>query len=122
MCGSFQLNFSVSKKFEPRVRAITERWKNDESAASMSNEICAAILERDNAQNLAGFVMPRLDEPTIDLAKLYTQGKISTDKALEILDTLDDYDEIRKRLRKAVAVHSAAESERERKKVKPATN
>lgn len=119
MCGAPTITFSVSRKYMPRVWPIWSQWGKEGSA---SREACAAFIDRANAQALFGFVYPRLNDPSIDMVKLYKDGKMSKKDAIEILTRWEEHEEQIKALRRAITMDEEVEESKRRAARKVGTN
>lgn len=100
-------HFYISKAFQAKVEVAKEAWRNGKDVFSV--EVCAAIIERHSLQQVRGFVMPRLDQPAIDLASLLTEGKISAKEGHEILAAMEQHELQCRKLKSVLAIAAEAE-------------
>ena len=99
-------NFYVSKPFQAKMEVVMEAWRNGKDVFSV--EVCSAIIERYDRQQVRGFVMPTLDQPAIDLASLLADGKISVKEGHQIVTAMEQH--IRQYKRLKIALSAAEEN------------
>lgn len=99
---------------EDAVKAFSVKatsLETDEEKSSVSAEICAAIVDRHHSLKIKGYLIPRLNQPSINVASLLESGLMSPDDARKLIHEFSGHEYEMKKLIKALEVNNLIEAQ-----------